>query len=107
MQRIVSQFSKRVVSNTNSFQTSSLALAPAGRIKFFAQGKGYGFIVQDEGSDLFYHITDFETPVQDVPVDERVVFDVAEGRKGLMAKNIRFENESFEEEGSSSDDEKK
>jgi cold shock protein len=106
MQRIVSQFSKRVVSSSNKFQTNSLALAPAGRIKFFAQGKGYGFIVQDEGSDLFYHVTDFETPVQDVPVDERVVFDIAEGRKGLMAKNIRFENENFEEE-SSSDEEKK
>ena len=109
MQRVISQFSKKLVQQPkiNKFHTNQMFLLPSGRVKFFAQGKGYGFITQDDGGDLFYHITDFETPTQEVNPDDRVIFDVAEGRKGLMAKNIRFENENFEEEeeeGSEVDD---
>eukprot|EP01080_Neovahlkampfia_damariscottae_P010173 gene10173-2593_t len=99
MQRVFSQFSKTIGKQSiNKFHTNQMFLLPSGRIKFFAQGKGYGFIVQDEGDDLFYHITDFETPTQEVNPDERVSYEVVEGRKGLMAKNIRFENENFEDE---------
>lgn len=57
-----------------------------GRIKFFNEEKGFGFIVPEiEGDDIFFHVTDLS---QDVYSDDIVTYDTKNGTKGLKAVNI-------------------
>jgi cold shock protein len=61
-----------------------------GRVKWFNEKKGYGFIERDEGSDVFVHFSaimgdGFKTLTE----GQRVEFDVEEGQKGPQAKNVR------------------
>lgn len=59
-----------------------------GTIKFFNATKGYGFITEDgSGAEIFLHVTG----LVDQPVNsgDKVTFDVAEGRKGLNAVNVK------------------
>jgi CspA family cold shock protein len=60
-----------------------------GTVKWFNEAKGFGFISQDEGQDVFVHFSaiggdGFKTLVE----GERVVFDVQDGPKGLQAANV-------------------
>jgi len=60
-----------------------------GTIKWFNEKKGYGFIQQDNGQDIFVHYTSivgdgFKTLAE----GERVKFDIEEGAKGPKAVNV-------------------
>ncbi len=66
-----------------------IALAE-GQVKWFNEKKGYGFIQQDGGQDLFVHYTaivgeGFKTLTE----GQRVRFEVEETPKGLKAKNVQ------------------
>ncbi len=61
-----------------------------GTVKWFNEGKGYGFITPDEGPDVFVHFSaivaeGFKTLAE----GQRVEFDVEQGPKGPQAKNVR------------------
>jgi CspA family cold shock protein len=60
-----------------------------GRVKWFNDAKGYGFIEQDGGEDVFVHFSaitmeGFKTLVEGQPVE----FEVKTGEKGLSASNV-------------------
>lgn len=59
-----------------------------GVIKFFNATKGYGFIKDDAtGREIFLHVTGLiDQPVNN---DDRVSFDIADGRKGPNAINVK------------------
>ncbi len=59
---------------------------PQGKIKWFSTEKGYGFIEQDSGSDLFVHVND--TNGANLQEGNAVEFEVGEGQKGPCAKNV-------------------
>lgn len=59
-----------------------------GTIKFFNATKGYGFITEDgTNAEIFLHITGLID--QNINSGDKVSFDVAEGRKGLNAINVK------------------
>jgi CspA family cold shock protein len=60
-----------------------------GTVKWFSQEKGYGFIRQDHGPDVFVHHSAIEgTGFKTLDEGERVEFDVIEEPKGLKAQNV-------------------
>jgi CspA family cold shock protein len=58
-----------------------------GKVKFFNESKGFGFI-KDNGSDqeFFVHVSGLKQPVKQ---DDNVEFEVSDGKKGLMAVNVK------------------
>ncbi len=58
-----------------------------GKIKFFNQSKGYGFIVPNDGNqEIFVHATGL---VDQVRENDDVTFELVQGKKGLNAVNVR------------------
>jgi cold shock protein len=61
-----------------------------GTVKFFKNEKGFGFISREQGEDVFVHFSNIEgSGFRSLEVGDRVEFDVAPGRKGEEAKNVR------------------
>jgi len=58
-----------------------------GKVKFFNISKGFGFITQNQGEDIFFHVSELEGPT--ASEGDKVEYEIAEGRKGLCAVNIR------------------
>jgi CspA family cold shock protein len=60
-----------------------------GRVKWFNQEKGYGFIECDEGGDVFVHYSAIqEEGFKTLAEGQRVEFDVVEGARGPQASNV-------------------
>jgi cold shock protein len=67
---------------------------PNGTVKWFNDAKGYGFITQENGPDLFVHHSAIQGQgFKSLTEGEPVAFDVINGQKGLQATNVRRGNE--------------
>jgi cold shock protein len=61
-----------------------------GIVKWFNPDKGYGFITQDGGSDVFVHFSAIqENGYRSLSENDKVQFDVTSGPKGAQAANVR------------------
>jgi len=61
-----------------------------GKVKFFNETKGFGFITPDDGSqDVFVHATGLIDKIRE---NDRVSYEVQDGKKGLNAVDVRIAN---------------
>lgn len=59
-----------------------------GTVKFFNETKGFGFIKEDEtGKEYFVHVNGLKDKIRD---NDKVTFELEEGRKGLNAVNVKL-----------------
>ena len=66
-----------------------------GRVKWFNDEKGWGFIKQDVGPDVFVHYSQIAGEGRRrLAEDEMVEFEITEGPKGLQAVNVLRPNEA-------------
>lgn len=60
-----------------------------GTVKFFNETKGFGFITQDQGPDVFVHFSAINTSgFKTLAEGQKVEFQVAQGKKGPEAQNV-------------------
>ena len=61
----------------------------SGTVKWFDEKKGFGFIEQDEGPDVFVHHTGIKaTGFKTLKEGDKVTFDLEQGMKGPKAANV-------------------
>jgi cold shock protein len=60
-----------------------------GTVKWFHNGKGYGFITREGGEDVFVHYSEIQSDgFRKLTEGEKVEFTLADGEKGLQAKEV-------------------
>src|SRR5581483_8009998 len=65
-------------------------VVPVGVVKWFNAEKGYGFISQESGPDVFVHFSAIqETGYRSLNENDKVEFEVSQGPKGPQAGNVR------------------
>ena len=63
---------------------------PRGKVKWFNQNKGYGFIAQDEGPDVFVHYSAITgSGYKTLEEGSEVEFEVVNSERGLQAANVQ------------------
>jgi len=64
-------------------------MMPTGRVKWFNAGKGYGFLEQDGGEDVFVHFSAIEGEgFKTLTAGQEVNFEIVQGAKGKQAANV-------------------
>lgn len=61
-----------------------------GKVKWFNESKGFGFIEQDNGKDVFVHFSAIQgSGFKTLTEGQRVSFEVTQGQKGPQASNVQ------------------
>ncbi len=63
-----------------------------GKVKWYNETKGFGFIESETGEDIFVHRTGLANAYDGLQPDQEVVFETKQGERGLVAINVKSEN---------------
>ena len=63
---------------------------PTGKVRFYDEEKGFGFLSSDEGQDVYVHASVLPAGVKSLERGARVEFDIAQGRRGDQALGVRL-----------------
>ncbi len=62
---------------------------PTGKVKWFNADKGFGFLADDDGTDVFVHRDALPAGITELKPGQRVEFGIVQGRKGSQALQLR------------------
>lgn len=62
---------------------------PTGKVRFYDEEKGFGFITSDEGQDVFLHATALPAGTPPPKAGTKLEFGIAEGKRGPQALSVR------------------
>ena len=60
-----------------------------GKIKWYNEIKGFGFIVSENGDDIFVHRSGLSSTDSELQPEQQVEFETKQGEKGLFATNVK------------------
>jgi len=60
-----------------------------GKVKWYDETKGFGFIKSESGEDIFVHRTGLLDSHEVLETDQEVIFEVKQGDKGLVAYDVK------------------
>lgn len=60
-----------------------------GKVKWYNETKGFGFIESEEGKDIFVHRSGLKSQFSVLQPDQMVEFEVEQGEKGPIATNVK------------------
>ena len=63
-----------------------------GKVKWYNETKGYGFITSENGEEVFFHRNSLYSSFGGLQTDEDVIFDTKSGEKGPYAVNVKSAN---------------
>lgn len=61
-----------------------------GKVKWYNETKGFGFIESQDGQDVFVHRSGLSSPFDGLKNDQEVTFDLKQGEKGPVASNVKI-----------------
>ncbi len=65
-------------------------MSQSGVVKWFNNSKGYGFLTDENGADVFVHFSAIQSDgYKTLKQGDKVEFDAIEGDKGLQAQNVK------------------
>jgi cold shock protein len=68
---------------------TEVGYAVQGKVKFFDQNRGFGFISREGGDDVFVHVSNLQAGGATLTEGQDVEFEIGPGRKSEEAKNVR------------------
>jgi cold shock protein len=63
---------------------------PTGKVKFFDEDKGFGFISSDDGQEVFLHASALPAGITSVKAGTKLEFGIADGKRGVQALSVRL-----------------
>jgi len=60
-----------------------------GKVKWYNESKGFGFIETEGKSDIFVHRSSLVSPLNGLSMGQKVSFDIKQGEKGEIAYNVK------------------
>ncbi|RZS41010.1 putative cold-shock DNA-binding protein [Herbihabitans rhizosphaerae] len=67
-----------------------MSAVPTGRVKWYDSEKGFGFVTQEDGEDVYVRKSALPTGVEGLKTGQRIEFGVADGRRGPQALSVRL-----------------
>jgi CspA family cold shock protein len=58
-----------------------------GTVKFYNESKGFGFVITENGDEIFVHVTGL---IDKIKQNDRIEFEIAQGKKGPNAVNVKL-----------------
>ena len=72
-----------------------------GKVKFFNESKGFGFVVAEDGKEYFVHISGLASQDMRLNENDSVTFDIEEGDRGMKAVNVALDTNAPADENNS------
>jgi CspA family cold shock protein len=63
---------------------------PTGKVKFYDDEKGFGFISSDDGQEVFLHASALPSGITSVKAGTKLEFGIADGKRGAQALSVRL-----------------
>lgn len=63
---------------------------PTGKVKFYDEDKGFGFVQSDDGQEVYLHRTALPEGITSLRAGARLEFGIADGRRGAQALSVRL-----------------